>query len=315
MKLKTKKNRPHTTLERQRQVILELQQQRGVAEVQYLQAQHQHVQLQLEQRLLYGCCGALQLLQLQLQPAGHAFDVAGAAAVAATAAAMQCSSLQEQQATLLQQLQQLPLDDVPQPSTPTSSSDPCAQGSFGSDRQDISAALPRLAGTSSSSGLQQQQDQAEPTFVANDFPFVLGQAPESAGCQAGFPPSPASSTLPTPPATAHAATAVPGRSASASTQVQGCPMVLLQYLLSLPPWPAAADMTLQQLSACYCSCVEEAALALHLLQQRGRPRDFAAAPLHRLQCTIVRWEAGPSMRAAAPFAWPLQSSAAMVPMT
>jgi hypothetical protein len=295
MKVKTKRNRPLTTLERQRQVTLELQQQLGVAEVQYLQAQQQRAQLHLEQRLLYGCCAALQLLQIQLSPtAEQAFDSAG---VEASAAAALCGSLQEQQAALLQQLQQLPLDDVQQPSTPSSSSGRGSMSSDWQEGQDTASAVPGLAGTSSSSGLRQRQHQSTPSSSADNFPFVLGQAPEPAGCQAGFP---ASSTTPTAPAqhqpptaTAHTATATAAcaRSATAKEQKQACPMVLLQYLLSLPLWPTAADMTVQQLSECYCRCVEDVSLALHLHQQPTKPWDGpVTAPLHRLQCTIVRWD-------------------------
>jgi hypothetical protein len=295
MQLKTKRTRPLTTLERQRQVTLELQQQLGVAEVQHPQAQQHHVQLKLEQRLLYGCCAALQLLQQQLSPAGHAFDAAGV-----TSAGAVCGSLQDQQAALLlQQLQQLPVDDVQQPSTPTTSSS--GRGSLSSERQDrkhTPSAVPGRGRASSSSGLRQRQQQPISGSIADDFPFVLGQAPEPAGCQTGFP---ASNTTPTPPeqqhtptASAHTATATAARegSATAKEQSKGCPILLLQYLLSLPLWPAAADMTLQQLSECYCRCVEDVSLALHLHQQPYKPWDCpASTPLHRLQCTIVRWDA------------------------
>ncbi|WIA35065.1 hypothetical protein OEZ86_003553 [Tetradesmus obliquus] len=48
-------------------------------------------------------------------------------------------------------------------------------------------------------------------------------------------------------------------------------------------------MTLQQLSQCYCRCVEDVALALHLLGQPDRPGGRTAVTLLRVQTNIARF--------------------------
>jgi hypothetical protein len=293
MKLKSKKNRPLTSVERHRQVILTLQQQLGVAETQYAQQKQQRAQLQLEQCLLSGCCEALQVLQRQLDPTSGT----GSEAYDCEAGKWLGSSLHVEQAALLQQLQQLPLDDAQQANDLSSKSvgRSGARSLLHSSSRDAAAATSAQHGTSSSSSSELLQQQA-PTPIADEFPFKLGHTPEPCSNEAGCPASKIPPLaplhfvmLPSGVPDTPTASATPAAAAD-STQLQhpGRPMVLLQYLLSLPPWPAAAEMTLQQLSECYTRCVEDVALALHLLQQPDRPGLNTVPPLPRLQCTITR---------------------------